>query len=68
MKSVYISPDVLKPKTYEDVLIKIKNPNTYEQKKYLYTVGYYADNHTWWTADGDEIHANLIVGWINIPE
>lgn len=68
MKSIYISPDKLKPEPYEEVLIKVKNPNDFEVKKYLYAVGYYADNDTWWTADGDPIDLDLVIGWINIPE
>lgn len=68
MKSVYISPVLLKPMTYEEILIKIINPNTYEQNKFLYIVGYYADNDTWWTADGDPIENDMVIGWVYIPE
>ena len=68
MKSVYISPDKLKPEAYEEVLIKVKNLNTYEPRKHLYVIGYFADNNTWWTADGDPIDTYLVAGWINIPE
>lgn len=57
------------PKVNKDVLIKLKNPAVFESRKYIYTVGYYAEDGSWWTADNDElIPLHLIVGWKEIEE
>ena len=56
------------PEVNEDILIKMSNPNLLDEKRYLYTVGYYAEDGTWWTAVNDIIPTGLVVGWREIPE
>lgn len=59
---------IKQPEVDKDILIKIKNSNLFEENKHPYTVGYYASDDTWRTADGDKIPGELVIDWRDIPE